>query len=69
MEATVTYHTKEKSIAERLKSLLPGQYDTFPIEKMMSVKTTASYINTMRGHKSISTRTIRDKKIIIAYRQ
>lgn len=59
---------KNRSDLGAMKALEIGQSVSFPIRSICSIRTNASIINSIRGCKSLSTSSRRDKGIITVTR-
>ena len=59
---------EKKSVMGVVRALEPGEIQSFPIEKLFSIRTLVSNINSQRGIKSLSTSTNRETKTITVQR-
>lgn len=59
---------EKKSVMGVVRALEPGEKQSFPIEKLFSIRTLVSNINSQRGIKSLSTSTNRETKTITVQR-
>lgn len=59
---------EKKSVMGVVRALEPGEKQSFPIEKLFTIRTLVSNINSQRGIKSLSTSTNRETKTITVQR-